>query len=111
MSNRLIAHLAHVEVLTPKPEESLAFYRDVIGLEESGRAGQSVYLRGWGEWSHHSVQVTEAPPAGHGRAYRYRGPGGQVHELFYDDERYVAPAGMESPFPDRPQRYVPRGIY
>ena len=51
MSNRLIAHLAHVEVLTPTPERSLAFYRDVIGLEESGRAGQSVYLRGWGEWS------------------------------------------------------------
>ena len=144
MSNRLIAHLAHVEVLTPTPERSLAFYRDVIGLEESGRAGQSVYLRGWGEWSHHSLQLTEAPhpglghvgwrtwspedletavakveaagagegwfedAVGHGRAYRYRGPGGQVHELFYDDERHTPPAGMESPFPDRPQRYVPR---
>src|SRR5919112_4748414 len=147
MSNRLIAHLAHVEVLTTTPEESLRFFRDVIGLEESGRAGQSVYLRGWGEWSHHSVQLTEAPQpglghvgwrtwspedleaaiakvdaagtgegwcedaVGHGRAYRYRGPGGQVHELFYDDERFVPPAGMESPYPDRPQRYVPRGIY
>ena len=66
MSNRLIAHLAHVEVLTPTPERSLAFYRDVIGLEESGRAGQSVYLRGWGEWSHHSVQLTEAPHPGLG---------------------------------------------
>src|SRR3954468_20425802 len=48
MSSRLIAHLAHVEVLTPTPDPSLAFYRDVLGLEESGRAGQSVYLRGWG---------------------------------------------------------------
>src|SRR6187200_2139009 len=66
MSNRLIAHLAHVEVLTPKPEESLEFYRDVIGLEESGRAGQSVYLRGWGEWSHHSVQLTESAQPGLG---------------------------------------------
>src|SRR4051794_29562662 len=66
MPNRLIAHLAHVEVLTPKPEESLGFYRDVIGLEESGRAGRSVYLRGWGEWSHHSVQLTEAPHPGLG---------------------------------------------
>ena len=67
MSNRLIAHLAHVEVLTPTPEQSLAFYRDVIGLEESGRSGASVYLRGWGEWSHHSVQLTEAahPGLGH----------------------------------------------
>ena len=43
MPNRLIAHLAHVEVLSPKPEESLRFYRDVLGLEESGREGSSVY--------------------------------------------------------------------
>src|SRR3954453_1169284 len=64
MSNRLIAHLAHVEVLTPKPDESLAFYRDVIGLEESGRGGQSVFLRGWAEWAHHSVQLTESPLPG-----------------------------------------------
>jgi catechol 2,3-dioxygenase len=42
MSNRFIAHLAHVEVLTPCPEESLTFYREVLGLEESGREGQSV---------------------------------------------------------------------
>jgi len=59
MSNRLIAHLAHVEMLTPKPEESLAFFKDVIGLEESGRQGQSVYLRGWGEWHYHSIELTE----------------------------------------------------
>jgi catechol 2,3-dioxygenase len=146
MSNRLIAHLAHVEVLTPKPEEALPFYTDVLGLVESGRSGQSVYLRAWAEWSHHSLQLTEAPrpglghvgwrtwsavdlatavakvdaagagegwfedSVGHGRAYRYRAPGGQVHELFWEDERYVPPAGMESPFPDRPQRFVPRGI-
>src|SRR4051812_12209874 len=128
MSNRLIAHLAHVEVLVPKPEDSLRFYTDVLGLVESGRAGQSVYLR-WGEWSHHSLQLTEAPQpglghvgwrtwsaedldtavasvdaagagegwledaTGHGPAYRFRSPGGQVHELFWEDERYVPPAG------------------
>ena len=146
MSNRLIAHLAHVEVLTPKPDESLRFYSEVLGLVESEREGQSAYLRGWGEWSHHSLQVTEAAQpglghvgwrtwsaedletavgrvdtggagqgwhegsVGHGRAYRYRGPGGQIHELFWENERYVPPPGMESPFPDRPQRYVPRGV-
>src|SRR5919108_4276249 len=66
MSNRLIAHLAHVEVLTPKPDDSLRFHRDVLGLEESGRAGKSAYLRGWGEWSHHSLQVTEAAQPGLG---------------------------------------------
>ena len=29
MPNRLIAHLAHVEVLSPKPEESLRFFCNV----------------------------------------------------------------------------------
>jgi catechol 2,3-dioxygenase len=146
MSSQLIAHLAHLEIVTPKPDESLAFYRDVIGLEESGREGQSVYLRGWGEWSYHSLQLTEGPepgiahtgwracsPAdletavarvdaagagegwhepsvGHGPAYRFRGPGGHIHELFWEITTYEPPPGMESPFPDRPQRYRPRGV-
>lgn len=147
MSNHLIAHLAHVEILTPKPEESLAFYHDVLGLEETSREGQSVFLRGWGEWSHHSLQLTESEApgightgwrmcnpgdletavaraekagagegwkndsVGHGPAYRLRGPGGHIHELFWDNIAYVPPPGMESSFPDRPQRYVPRGVY
>ena len=66
MSRRLIAHLAHLEILTPKPDESLAFYKDVLGLWETERAGQSVYLRGWGEWHHHSLQLTEADQPGIG---------------------------------------------
>ena len=39
MAERLISQLAHVEVLTPTPDESLRFYTDVLGLEESGREG------------------------------------------------------------------------
>ena len=42
-----LAHLAHVELLTPKPDESLHFFVDVMGMTESGRQGDSVYLRGW----------------------------------------------------------------
>ena len=66
MPNRLIAHLAHVEILTPRPDESLRFFQDVIGLDVSARSGQSVYLRAWGEWNHHSLQLTEAPEPGLG---------------------------------------------
>jgi catechol 2,3-dioxygenase len=145
MVNRLLSQLAHVEVITPKPEESLRFYRDVLGLEVSGRAKQSVYLRGWGEFFHHSLQLTEGRyPAvahsgwrtegpdelheavariersgagigwreadiGHGPAYRYRSPGGHVHEVFWEVERYQPPAELRSLYPNRPQRYVPRG--
>lgn len=66
MKDRLIAHLAHVEVLSPKPEESLRFYSEVLGLERSGQQGASVYLRGWGEWDHHSLVLTEADAPGLG---------------------------------------------
>ena len=40
-----VAHVGHVELLTARPEESLAFFTSVVGLHESGRAGESVYLR------------------------------------------------------------------
>jgi catechol 2,3-dioxygenase len=145
MIERLVSQLAHVELLTPKPEESLAFFTDVLGLEESGRDGQSVYLRCWGDFFFHSVQLTESGqpgighigwrsegPAqlekavamlegagvsegwsegqkGHGPAFRYRGPGGHLQELFWEVERYAAPPEKQSAFPARPQRHAPRG--
>ena len=37
MSERLISQLSHVELLTPSVEESLQFFTDVMGLEESSR--------------------------------------------------------------------------
>lgn len=145
MPEPLLSQLAHFEVLTPTLDDSLAFYTDVLGLEQTERTGGSVYLRGWGDWFHHTLQLTQADApglghiawralgpdqlaraverieatglgegwvegaVGHGRAYRYRSPGGHLHELLWEVERYAAPAGMESPFPNRPQRYVPRG--
>ena len=42
-----MAHLGHVELLTPKPEESLRFFVDVLGMTESAQEGDSVYLRAW----------------------------------------------------------------
>jgi catechol 2,3-dioxygenase len=47
---------------------------------------------------------------GHGRAYRFVGPAGHQHELFWDVERAVAPAGEESCYPERPQRTQSRGV-
>src|SRR3990172_4031308 len=54
-----LAHLAHVELLTPKPEESLRFFVDVFGMTETARQGQSVYLRGWDDYEHHTLKLTE----------------------------------------------------
>jgi catechol 2,3-dioxygenase-like lactoylglutathione lyase family enzyme len=66
MSERLLSQLAHVEVVSPVPEASLRFYTDVLGLHETARVGQSVYLRGWGDYFHHCLKLTEAPHAGLG---------------------------------------------
>ncbi|TPG53693.1 catechol 2,3-dioxygenase [Roseomonas nepalensis] len=70
-----IAHLGHVELLTPKPEESLRFFVDVMGMTESGRRGDSVYLRGWDDYERYSLQLTASRTSGLGHAaFRARSP-------------------------------------
>ena len=61
-----VARIGHAELLTPKPEESLRFFTDVLGMEEEAREGQSVYLRGWGDYLRYSLKLTESPQAGLG---------------------------------------------
>jgi catechol 2,3-dioxygenase len=70
-----VAHLGHLELLTPKPDESLRFFVDVLGMTESGRAGDSVYLRGWDDYERYSLKLTAAKQAALGHAaFRARGP-------------------------------------
>ncbi len=70
-----VAHLAHLELLTPKPEESLRFFVDVMGMTESGRRGGSVYLRGWDDYERYSLQLTASNTSGLGHAaFRARSP-------------------------------------
>jgi catechol 2,3-dioxygenase len=70
-----LAHLSHVELLTPKPDESLFYFRDLLGLEVSAREGESVYLRGFGEYERASLKLTASARAGIGHlAYRTHGP-------------------------------------
>ena len=70
-----LSQLSHVELLTPTPEASVEFFADVIGLEQIHREGQSTWFRGWGEWLHSSLVVTEAPTSGLGHiGWRTQGP-------------------------------------
>src|SRR5439155_13469837 len=59
-----VAQLAHVELLTPTPERTLWFFKDLLGMQETARAQQSVYLRGYEESYHHSLKITEAAAPG-----------------------------------------------
>ena len=59
-----IAHLGHVEMLTNKPQESLDFFVNVLGLTESGREGDSVYLRAYDDYEFHSLKLTASNTTG-----------------------------------------------
>src|SRR3954467_4931793 len=70
-----VAHLSHLELLTPKPEESLRFFVDVLGMTESGRQGDSVYLRAWDDYERYSLKLTGSTTSGLGHAaFRARSP-------------------------------------
>ncbi len=70
-----VAHLGHLELLTPTPEASEAFFINVLGMTEAGRAGRSVYLRGWDDYERCSLKLTASPTSGLGHmAFRMRSP-------------------------------------
>lgn len=69
--NNDIAHLAHVEMLTDRFEESLDFFIRVYGLKLSGQDDTSAYLRAWDDYEHASLKLTRATTTGVGHiAYR-----------------------------------------
>ncbi|MBV5335637.1 VOC family protein, partial [bacterium] len=141
-----IAHLGAVELYTPKLEESVWYFRDLLGMEVVHRAGESVYLRGYGDYAPAPLKLTAAgkpgvgciawrtvgPQAlerrvaaleaagrggewtdgdfGRGRSYRFRDPEGHVMDLYYDEERYEAPAELKSALKNQPMKYTGRGI-
>jgi catechol 2,3-dioxygenase len=63
-----VSHLGHVELLTPKPEESLWFFTHLLSLREVARSGQSVYLRAYGDYALTTLKLTEAAAPGLGHA-------------------------------------------
>ena len=61
-----VAHLGHVELLTPKPDESLWYFVDILGMEKIHQEGQSAYLRGFGDYAATTLKLTEDEGAGVG---------------------------------------------
>ncbi|MET8427733.1 VOC family protein [Nocardia sp. NPDC004860] len=59
-----LAHFSHVHLNTPDLEASVDFFVNAMGLYETDRDQQNVYLRAWGEWAHHSVILSQAPEPG-----------------------------------------------
>ena len=68
-----LAHLGHLEIFSPKPDESLRFFVDVMGMTQSGSKGDSVYLRGWDDYERYTLKVTASKTSGMGHmAFRAR---------------------------------------
>ena len=70
-----IAHLGHVELLTPRPDESLWYFRDILGMQPVHETAGSVYLRGYGDYATSTLKLTGAKTAGVGTiAWRTTSP-------------------------------------
>ena len=61
-----VAHIGHVELLTPEPERSLEFFVDVLGMAVEAQDGDSVYLRGWGTYQRYDLKLTASKRSGLG---------------------------------------------
>ena len=57
---RTVAHLGHVEIGVTKFEESLWFYRDIMGLDVTEIDGDTAYLRAWQDYDHHTLVLKQA---------------------------------------------------
>ena len=107
-----IAHLAHVEMLTDRFEESLDFFTRVYGLTLSGQDEDSAYLRAWDDYEHASLKLTRADRTGVGHiAYRAASPealerrvaaieasGYNVHGWIEGDQSHGRAFRFEDPF-------------
>ena len=61
-----VAHLGGIELLTPEPERSLWYFRDLLGMEVVQAAGPSVWLRGYGDRAASTFKLTHADAPGVG---------------------------------------------
>jgi catechol 2,3-dioxygenase len=70
-----VAHLGHVELFTPRIDESLRFFTTVLGMAETDRSSDSIYLRGFGDFERTTLKLTARDTAGIGHvAWRADSP-------------------------------------
>lgn len=63
-----IAEFASFELFSPCPDETIWFFKDLLGMIETGREGDSVFLRGWEDPYKHSLKITHRDTPGMGFA-------------------------------------------
>ncbi|WP_235961221.1 catechol 2,3-dioxygenase [Falsiroseomonas selenitidurans] len=70
-----LAHLGHLELLTPRFDDSLRFFVDVMGMTVSGEAPGAAYLRAFDDYERYSLKLTASDTSGVRHfAFRTRSP-------------------------------------
>ncbi len=59
-----ILRLSHVEIRVPDLELATAYYTEVVGMYETAREPDRIFLKCWDEHQHHSLILTFAPTYG-----------------------------------------------
>jgi catechol 2,3-dioxygenase len=59
-----ILRLAHVDITVPDLDLASAYYTEVLGMLETGRTSDRVFLKCWDEEDHHSLAVRYDPRVG-----------------------------------------------
>ncbi|CAB4938048.1 MAG: catechol 2,3-dioxygenase [Actinobacteria bacterium] len=59
-----IMRLSHAEIRVPDLELATAYYTEVLGLYETAREPERVFLKCWDEHQHHSIVLSFAPTYG-----------------------------------------------
>lgn len=57
MAKPEIAKLGHIALVSTNLEQSLWFFKEVIGLEETAELDGVHYLRAWGDFQHHTLSI------------------------------------------------------
>ncbi len=59
-----VLRLSHAEIRVPDIEIAHAYYTEVVGLIETARTDDRVFLKAWDEHQHHSIILMAAPTYG-----------------------------------------------
>ena len=61
-----LSQMAHIELLSTNLDETVRFYKEIVGMDETGRDGNSVYLRAWGDYFLYTLKITKSTKKGLG---------------------------------------------
>ena len=61
-----VMRMGRIELKVLDLEKAVNYYTNVIGLQETGRMGDSVYFKAWDEFDHHSIILTKSNSSGIG---------------------------------------------